>query len=623
MQTLVQYSFELMSNVLLCISGNSPMVVPEAWLAGGSDYDQTYVVTSNSTDSPNEGINDFFSSRADIKLHFYRVEGFERLLEEKEHVLFLEALQRIYLYAREKAQGGRLDVCLTGGFKTMSAALQRSARLLGADSIFHVLCDENPDTPDQVIRSWEKGKIRKIELGSESGHRLLDNLSSKEFPIIASALGMNEFLSHKGTPPLLSDEINRRESILRRRGDPDSPIGALPFRCLGFLSDDILDWLNQPLDSQTDAEWVRSLPKVELHSHLGGFATHGELLARVRSSAIHPDDLPDLNEPVVPDDWPFPSKPISLSDYMALGDATGSTLLKDPGCLRAHIRLLIEHLSDDRIHYAEIRCSPVNYASEKLERAPLDIVADIRSAILEVQSELEQKDRIVPQIGLIIIVNRSRSGDLSRITEHIALATTLAGFKTGEVAPVVGIDLAGYENPDTRPAYFQEDFEPVHRKGLAVTVHAGENDDPESIWQAVYKLSARRIGHGLNLLDAPHLLRAVADRGIGIELCPFANCQIKGFSPMPELDSRKYPLLPYLTKGIKATVNVDNIGISAASLSDNLLLLPKIAPGVSRLDVLFLLRNAIDICFLPVREKPILRERIEVELASLFSKRIS
>ena len=162
----------------------------------------------------------------------------------------------------------------------------------------------------------------------------------------------------------------------------------------------------------------------------------------------------------------------------------------------------------------------------------------------------------------------------------------------------------------------------MHRKGLAVTVHAGENDDPESIWQAVYQLSARRIGHGLNLLDAPHLLRAIADRGIGIELCPYANYQIKGFAPMPEREGQSYPLLPYLEQGIRATINVDNLGISAANHSDNLLLLPSLSPGITRLDVLQLLRNSVDQCFLPVREKPRLRQRIEQSLATLLKRHL-
>jgi adenosine deaminase len=593
------------------------MVVPEAYLCGSGNYSKVYVVTSESEASPYLPIKEYFSSLDSCELLFHRVQGFNQLRDESEHALFLEALQRIYLLAREDAKQGRLDICLTGGFKTMSAALQRTARLLGASSLFHVLCEDSPDKAEHVDKCYSEGKIRCIQLGQEPGQRLLDDICSEAFPIHFESLSTGERLVLKQKTLLLIDEIARRETILRRRGDPSTPPNLYPFHCIGFLSDEWLDWLSQPLNPSSDESWIRSLPKVELHSHLGGFATHGDLLQQVRSAATQLDNLPKIEEPSLPPNWPLPSGTTSLTDYMALGDATGSSLLRDPGCLAKHVELLLQSLSDDGVHYAEIRCSPVNYACEKSGRSPIQVVEDIRRIVREASSSLQAQGRLVPQISLIIIVNRSRSGDLSRISEHVALATSLAGYGNQD-CPVVGIDLAGFENPDTRPEYFRQDFEPAHRKGLAVTVHAGENDDPESIWQAVYQLSARRIGHGLNLLDAPHLLRAVADRGIGIELCPYANYQIVGFSPMPE--KKEYPLLAYLDHGVKATVNVDNLGISAANHSDNLLLLPKLSVGVTRLDVLRLLRNAVDQCFLPIREKPKLRERIEQSLAKIFSK---
>src|SRR5690606_34186178 len=97
---------------------------------------------------------------------------------------------------------------------------------------------------------------------------------------------------------------------------------------------------------------------------------------------------------------------------------------------------------------------------------------------------------------------------------------------------VVGVDLAGFENEETRAHYYRDEFTAAHRCGLAVTVHAGENDDAEAIWRAVYDLSARRLGHALELLSAPDLLRSIAERGVTVEMCPYANYQIKGYRPM-------------------------------------------------------------------------------------------
>jgi adenosine deaminase len=193
------------------------------------------------------------------------------------------------------------------------------------------------------------------------------------------------------------------------------------------------------------------------------------------------------------------------------------------------------------------------------------------------------------------------------------------------------VDLAGFEDISTRAHYFREDFLAVHRCGLALTVHAGENDDAEGIWSAVFDLNARRLGHALSLRESPDLLRSVADRRIGIEMCPYANFQIKGFAmdesfvtqasgthattvpssqrldattvPSSQRLDATYPLLAYLRAGVSVTVNTDNIGISAASLTENFLLLPRLCPGIRRLDVLQLLRNAIDQSFLDTAAK--------------------
>src|SRR4029077_18411453 len=97
---------------------------------------------------------------------------------------------------------------------------------------------------------------------------------------------------------------------------------------------------------------------------------------------------------------------------------------------------------------------------------------------------------------------------------------------------------------------------------------------------------------------------------IGVEMCPFANYQIKGFAPMPN-QRQFYPLLDYLRKGVPVTVNTDNIGISAASLSHNLLFLSSLCPSVTRLEILQLQANALDVAFVSHPERGEIRRRIE------------
>ncbi|MGI8603434.1 MAG: hypothetical protein ACR2OZ_10595 [Verrucomicrobiales bacterium] len=116
------------------------------------------------------------------------------------------------------------------------------------------------------------------------------------------------------------------------------------------------------MDPEADRDWIAALPKVELHCHLGGFATHGRLLREVGAAAEKPETLPVFSEPLMPEGWPLPVPPLSLDAYTKLGDANGSALLWDPGCLRRQCDLLYAHLLEQNVLHAEIRSSPANYS---------------------------------------------------------------------------------------------------------------------------------------------------------------------------------------------------------------------------------------------------------------------
>jgi adenosine deaminase len=81
-------------------------------------------------------------------------------------------------------------------------------------------------------------------------------------------------------------------------------------------------------------------------------------------------------------------------------------------------------------------------------------------------------------------------------------------------------------------------------------------------------------------------------------------------------DRPGYPLLDYLRKGVAVTVNTDNIGISAASLSHNLLFLSSLCPGVTRLEILQLQANALDVAFVSHTERQEIRQHIEAFLVN-------
>jgi len=597
-------------NHLLCSLGTSEAVVIEAvcLLTDGftnTDGLSVSIVTSDSeaTTRAIVQLNTFIQAHQKISFSITRVLDFADLVAKDEQELFDEALNRLYLRLHSQLnKDEKLAVCLAGGFKTMSASLQESAGWFGADNLFHVLA-QRPEPKDEakVRQVYAGGGLVKIDLYAPSGWRQLRALRAEDYPLDdgpdpKTNIACVRLVKIPPSSGRLLAKIREIVANAQALAINIADLAVLPFPELAAWADDDRYWLNKPLNPQTDRDWVNLLPKIDLHLHLGGFATHDDLLRQVQEASREPKEF--VHAPDYPPGWPRPEKQMGLENYRKLGDATGSALLNDAGCLRKHCELLFRHMAEENIIYAEIRCSPAKYTNPRQAKiaTPWAVLGCIRDCFLRQM----QQNSDGPLINIIIIGTREpdNSGRDFRadIARHLALAVTAADQWRDENQPrVVGVDLAGYENSDIRAGLFQEEFSGIHRCGLAITVHAGENDDAEGIWQAVFSLNARRIGHALSLIQAQDLLRSIAARRVAVEMCPYSNYQIKGFKPMA--GKPEYPLKKYLEEGVAVTINTDNPGISKASISDNILFAADMNPNLTRLDVLQCLRNAVDAAF--------------------------
>jgi adenosine deaminase len=506
-------------------------------------------------------------------------------------------------YAAELASDPHPLAFLGAGNKLMVAAFQKAAQVFGATSVYHILAERGtePSTLPEIVAAIEQNKLLCIDTGKEPGWPEFRWLGAENLPVLAFKDDWYSLLAKPETRTL-RELIENRMARLQEYITGDNGAHDVPFPVLLMLPPNILAWLDSPLEnSESDSVWIQSLPKTDLHCHLGGFAASGPELINIRNAAE--DDLPQVLDIEFPPFWPLPDKPVPLDEYMRLGNNNGSYILSDSGCLVAQCRALYSHFQKEKVLYAEIRCSPGNY--QKGRKSSSDVLSLICRTF---QEEMEQARRAPGasycHINLIIIATRKKDREnLSSISRHLALAVTSAGMVYDSAGcQVVGVDLAGYESRETRPLYFRDDFKGIHRCGLALTVHAGENDDAESIWSAVFDLNTRRIGHALHLADSPELLQSVIDRRIGVEMCPYANYQIKGFHPMREVETA-YPLRNYLQKGVHVSVNTDNIGISGAGISDNLMFLSTLCPGITRLEILRLLRNGLESAFISTEHR--------------------
>jgi len=341
-------------------------------------------------------------------------------------------------------------------------------------------------------------------------------------------------------------------------------------------------------------DFIRALPKTDLHVHLDGSLRVETLidLARSRHVAL-PSETPEgLCEKV------FKPSYSSLEEYLQ-GFSYTTAVLQDPEALeQAAYELALDNIAEG-VRYLEVRFAPQLHVNANQD---MDVVlAAVWKGLERAEREHAASDAVLLdeeppfRAGIIVCAMRMFTRDFSAYYRNLAGSLTelaprqMAGVASVQLArsavrirdrlgtPIVGFDLAGQE--DGFPAVDHADaFRYAHAHFLKKTVHAGEAYGPESIFQAITALYADRIGHGYHLF-APDLItnpavpdpvdyvndlaQYIADRRITIEVCITSNLQTN-----PHIGTvANHALQKMLDAKLSVTLCTDNRLVSHTSVS--------------------------------------------------------
>ena len=161
---------------------------------------------------------------------------------------------------------------------------------------------------------------------------------------------------------------------------------------------------------------------------------------------------------------------------------------------------------------------------------------------------------------------------------------------------IVALDLAGDELHFPGDL-FVEHFKIARDAGWHSCPHAGEAAGPESVWQALGDLKAERIGHAVHAMKDPALLDHLADHNIGVESSLTSNVQTSTV-----VDYATHPISAFLRHGIAATINTDDPGISAVTITHEYEV-AAVAAGLTPEEIFQAQRNALAQAFLSESEK--------------------
>jgi len=319
------------------------------------------------------------------------------------------------------------------------------------------------------------------------------------------------------------------------------------------------------------------LPLIDLHRHLEGNVRLSTILELGQKHGI------DLPAGTLEDLKPYVQVTETLTDilvYFKKFDIITSILVNYDACRRVAYENVMDAKAEG-IDYIELRFSPV-FMAKPHGLDPEGVVEAVVDGIR--QSRTDFPDIRVNALG---IISRTFGVDVG-----YKELNALFSYKDD----IAGFDLAGDE-VNFPAALFKDHFKKAREAGWGITVHAGEADGPESVWQAIQDLDASRIGHAAHIMDDPELINLMLEKRIGIESCLTSNVHSSTVSSYSA-----HPLKRQLDLGLLATINTDNPGISPMTLKHEFNVAAK-AAGLAPEDTRKVQKNAVEIAFLSEDEK--------------------
>ncbi|MFW5742364.1 MAG: adenosine deaminase family protein [bacterium] len=339
------------------------------------------------------------------------------------------------------------------------------------------------------------------------------------------------------------------------------------------------------------AEFIQAIPKNDLHVHLDGSLRPETLVELARAQKVElPSYTADgLQETVFKDSY------ADLDEYLR-GFAYTCRVMQDAESLERVACELAQDNIDEGVRYMEVRFAPQLHVSDRLTFE--EVMESVDRGLRRARDEFNAKtgpDEPEFEYGIIVTAMRfftpafsTYYSDLARVHPYssddelirmasLELAKGSVKLRNETDIQVVAFDLAGSEYGYPASAH-QEAYDYVHSNFMKKTVHAGEAYGPESIFQAITKIHADRIGHGLRLFRTDmiygddvedreryveQLANYIADKRITVEVCLTSNLQT-----CPDLKSvTDHSLGEMLDRNLSLSLCTDNRLVSKTTVT--------------------------------------------------------
>ena len=321
--------------------------------------------------------------------------------------------------------------------------------------------------------------------------------------------------------------------------------------------------MRAPTDPVTERD-LASIPKVELHVHLGGSITEETAAELARRHGADPEAALHLVDGRYP--APYGGFGAFLEAYLAANE-----FVRTPADLELVAAAFAEAQAAQAIRYSEVIFTAMIYVRNGID--PAEMWRALRGGL--------SAGGPTTRIGIVVDAIR----DFGR-----AEAEATVRLVEGADAPIVGLCLTGVEGT-VATSEFTLMREARDRLGLGLQVHAGETGPPVGVTEALDILGADRIGHGVRAIEDPALLERLVRDEVPLDVCPSSNVATGLYPSLTE-----HPAAELWRAGATITISSDDPPFFATTLTDELRDFVRIA-GLDRHDLAELQRRAARVSF--------------------------
>lgn len=338
-------------------------------------------------------------------------------------------------------------------------------------------------------------------------------------------------------------------------------------------------------------EFLRGLPKAELHCHIEGTLEPEMLFALARRNHVR---LSYDSEDAVRRAYVFKDLQSFLDIYYA-----GCQVLLTEQDFQDLTLAYLDRAARQGVRHTEIFFDPQTHTDRGI--AFETVLTGITAALETGRARFGISSRLI----LCFLRHLTPEAAMRTLEEALPFKASIAA---------VGLDSSEVGHP---PSRFQRVFELARDEGLLAVAHAGEEGPPDYIWQALDLLDARRIDHGVRCLEDDRLVARLAHERIPLTVCPLSNVRLRVFPTMAQHNLRRL-----LDRGLNVTINSDDPAYFGGYIGDNfeaVLAALELDDGTA----VRLARNSFEASFLKADDKRASQAAIDDYLAERSAKTIS